>query len=611
VDEMPTHQYYSDSSIIDSYEVIKGPAQAFYLGAGIGGVVLATTKKPLPYSQNIATASIDEWGFQRYTVDSTGPLGKLGESVISYRLIGAYQDGKSYFNLNRNFRESIFPEFAVKYRDSSIRLYYNYEKTIAQQGMGLLTPQGKLYTGAGWKNSDNRTQDYAPAWEMKNITGEWLQKLSDNWETRVTGTFWHQKVYGKYFSPTAANFDNQTETWINRLADERFDYWTMLADAQGHYTLGSSDYEVPNRDNFGFNFSDWTDKQSYWQTLPFPYPNGPVGGKEVIPFGQTAGTPLGGASSFPPPPTGTTYGAYNTVIQDSIYWQHEADIIPNWLTLTAAFTWANIDTEAVPNWGTVPYVATHTPGQQWVHRLGAVGHLTKQLSVYALESTNFATPLGSLLENGGLAPNQVGTGTEVGIKWNLLGGRLSGESAWFKTVTTNSLNTVAGLLPNGLNYAAVIGTTTLEGIDGDVSFLITPSWQLIGAWYAGHDVDPNNNPVALSWNNTLGIFTRYTFGHDSALNGLAFGGGMNRLGGRWVTPSGVLTDTATGVPNFIKLQTGTDVTAFVEYKITKHWAVTVRVDNILNEAYVVNYQTPVFADPSMPATFSFELTYKY
>ena len=95
------------------------------------------------------------------------------------------------------------------------------------------------------------------------------------------------------------------------------------------------------------------------------------------------------------------------------------------------------------------------------------------------------------------------------------------------------------------------------------------------------------------------------------LNGLAFGGGFNRLGGRWVTPSGVLIDTATGVPNFIKLSTGTDVAAFAEYRVNKHWSVSVHVDNILNEAYVINYQTPLFADPSTPTTFSFETTFKY
>ena len=235
-------------------------------------MVLATTKKPLPFDQNIATVSVDQWGLQRYTIDSTGPLGKLGESAIAYRLIGSYQDGGSYFNLNRNFRESIFPEVSVKYRDTTIRFYYNYEKTIAQQGMGVIEPSGKLYTGSGWKNSDNRTQDYAPAWEMENFTGEWLQKLSDNWETRVTGMYWHHHVYGKYFSPTAANFDNDTETWIDRLADERHDYWTTLADAQGHYMLGPTGYEMSNRDNFGFNFSDWTDKQAILADAALPLP---------------------------------------------------------------------------------------------------------------------------------------------------------------------------------------------------------------------------------------------------------------------------------------------------------------------------------------------------
>ena len=78
VDDIPVKGFFSDSAMFDSYEVIKGPAQALYLGAGIGGLLLETTKKPLPFDQNIVTLSLDEWGLYRATFDSTGPLGKLG-----------------------------------------------------------------------------------------------------------------------------------------------------------------------------------------------------------------------------------------------------------------------------------------------------------------------------------------------------------------------------------------------------------------------------------------------------------------------------------------------------------------------------------------------------
>ena len=86
---------------------------------------------------------------------------------------------------------------------------------------------------------------------------------------------------------------------------------------------------------------------------------------------------------------------------------------------------------------------------------------------------------------------------------------------------------------------------------------------------------------------------------------------MNRLGGRWIASSGVLVSSTETVPAYIKLQTGTEVEAFLEYRINRHWSVTVNCDNILNEAYVVNNQTPLFNDPSSPTTFSFSTTFKY
>ena len=41
---------YSDNVNIDSYEVMRGPAGVLYANAGLAGIVLKSTKKPLPYS---------------------------------------------------------------------------------------------------------------------------------------------------------------------------------------------------------------------------------------------------------------------------------------------------------------------------------------------------------------------------------------------------------------------------------------------------------------------------------------------------------------------------------------------------------------------------------
>ena len=68
--------------------------------------------------------------------------------------------------------------------------------------------------------------------------------------------------------------------------------------------------------------------------------------------------------------------------------------------------------------------------------------------------------------------------------------------AAFKVETTNSLNTIAGVLPNGLNYAAVIGTTDLRGFDGDLNWEVMPGWQIIAQGYKGRMRDAFGNPVA-------------------------------------------------------------------------------------------------------------------
>jgi iron complex outermembrane receptor protein len=607
IDDIPVKGFYTDSAMFDSYEIIKGPAQALYLGAGIGGFVLETTKKPLPFNQDIITASLDQWGMFRATVDATGPIGTYGDTSLGYRVVGAYQNGNEYWKDGKRERKMVMPQFSLTYKGLSVRIYYSYVDTIAQQGTAFITPTGDINTIGGYKNAANHTEGYAPEWQTSNVFLEALQKISDNWETKVSGSYYRQHVYGDYFSATNVNYDNNTGTWIDRIANEKWNYWTALWDAQGHYEVGPASWLMPSRDNFGFNFSNWTDKQGYWQTTPFPYPNGPIAGKVVIPFGQTDGTVLAPASAFTPPASGS--GLLSNVTQDAIYWQHEMDVIPNRLTLLACFTWANILTEQIANWAIKPYVSTHTPGTQWVHRLGGVIHITPEISAYVLNSTNFSTPLGALLQNGALAPNQVGTGNEAGLKWNFFGGKLSGEAAAFKVETTNSLNTIAGLLPNGLNYAAVIGNTDLRGVDGDLTWEPLPGWQLVAQGYKGRMRDALGNPVSLSWENSFGMFTRYAF-QDGALKGWAIGGGANKIGSRWVASGGVIT-YAGGVPTYIKVKDGLDTSAFVQWAVNRHWTLAVQCKNLLDKKYVEAFQSPVFADASLPTTFTFETTFKY
>src|SRR5471030_3333072 len=48
--------------------------------------------------------------------DRTGPIGKIGETSVGYRLVGAFQDGKQYFTDGKNYRAMIMPQFNAQYK---------------------------------------------------------------------------------------------------------------------------------------------------------------------------------------------------------------------------------------------------------------------------------------------------------------------------------------------------------------------------------------------------------------------------------------------------------------------------------------------------------------
>jgi outer membrane receptor for ferric coprogen and ferric-rhodotorulic acid len=318
------------------------------------------------------------------------------------------------------------------------------------------------------------------------------------------------------------DWGNQTEYYSHRLVNQFYHYWTVLDDVSGHYDIGPAGFTMRNVDTFGFGYSSWTNELFNWTTAPFgdtalgiPLLSGQPAGTLAVPMNSAAAINaiyVPPASAYSPP---SNLGTKSYTEITSIYWQHSIDVVPNWLTLVAGYTWENVATASVSNVSTLPFAAVWQPSAEWLHRLGAVVHLTKSVSLYALDSTSF-TPAGSgaILENGQVAPNALGKGEEIGLKALLLGGRLSADFAHF-IETSNNADIVGGTLANGLTYVVPIGGTKEEGIDGDIALSLLPGWQLVGSFYAGHDRDQNNNPVTLTYDNSWGVLTRYAFPHSS------------------------------------------------------------------------------------------------
>jgi len=615
IDEMPANSIFEDNSWVDTYEIIKGPAEILYLNSSLNGVVLKSTKKPLPFAQNIATLSVNSNGLMRGTFDSSSPGGTIGDARISYRVVGADQRGGAYFKNYQKDDDSIYTIVQLDWKHTTARFAFTFENLLTYQTFGLVTPGGDLWTGNGFKNSANVAPNSELSWQHHRYLGEVLTRISDNWEQKVKFCVWRLSRYTKGSETYFVNYDwaNKQETFTTRQDDFRYAHWCFIDDIEGHYMWGP----FKNIDILGGGYDEYTIRQqlcsgtslpsSVWTNQIFSMydPNG--ANSIVVPRWQTYDYYIS-QGYF------QNSMSHNTTPLFNLFWSHEIAIIPDRLIVTGGWSYTGITPTTVTNANSVPWTATIVPQQEWLHRYGITLKVTKDISLFALESTNFAPATqGAVLAGGNLAPPQSGKDDEFGFKTAFFGGKLSMDFSHFKMTTANYIIST-GNFPNGLPIYQLVGTTVEEGEDGDLSYALVPGWQVIGSFYVGHDRDPYNRPVSASYDNSWSLFTRYDFQKDSPLRGWAIGTGFVRVGGRWVTTSGVLNAVWTPAQTWggvIEMKTGNSWNGFVSYKVDKHWSAKFDCMNILGEKWPLGLQTMLISDPSPPRTFTFETDYRF
>lgn len=113
INGMRTRQYYFNQPLtanIERIEVIKGPASATFSSVDPGGSINLVTKKPLTVDRKEISLSVGSFSTIRGALDFTGPLNK--EKTFLYRLNGAYQDAKSFRDLQYQKALLLSPSFS-------------------------------------------------------------------------------------------------------------------------------------------------------------------------------------------------------------------------------------------------------------------------------------------------------------------------------------------------------------------------------------------------------------------------------------------------------------------------------------------------------------------
>lgn len=614
LDEAIENVPYSDNVNIDSYEIIRGPAGVLYANAGLGGVILKASKKPLPFAQQKVSFFVKDYGEYRGELDLTGPAGNLGDVKVGYRLAMAYQGGDFYLKNVTDDRLAIHPTLQFDLKNTTVRFALDYvDLDTVAGGQNFVLPNGKIYTGAG------REEGYYPKGIMENYSQirqrvAILQRLSDNWESKTSLSHLKFVRQGTNVLPFALDLQAETFTLFARRNYQRQENWVLNQDFVGNYAIGP----VSNQSAAGFTLTDEYNRASFLnangattgsitaptfngigrQSFPIARPN--MDAVSVLPYGSY-GSPA-------------AVGSWTNNRRSTYYYQHQAEIMKDRLILVGGVSSAALQINDVP-----VVVARATAGgtrivnfEEKLHRYGIVLNLTKEVALFALDSTTFAPQGNSNTRdiNGVLLPAQFGKGKEYGIKTAFMGGKLSAALSVYDMDLTNVAVLQAGLSPAGQPFFAATGMQTQKGWDATLSFAPSDNWQIIATAYDGTVKDRNGNKINNTYDKLYSFFTRYQF-TLGALKGVSIGGGGSKTGGNYFTTPGSYVFPVGVTPGPITLESVWNANLFASYQYGKNWIFRVNIENVLDKTFALGAQSPLFVDMSPPRNFQLSTSYKF
>ena len=619
VDDMQGIMPHADAVYVDSFEVIKGPSSVFYPNASLGGIVLKTTRKPMTTEQNSISVSIDGFGSRRVELDSTGPIEKVGDGVLAYRLIVADQGGPTYFNNIPNTVQALHPSIQFTDSKNKFLVAFDYQKFIfLDNAQGIMSPDGAMYTGqGGWKEEENNPPGINVTHRWIAVFFEYEHAMSDNWALKMSGAVQDYRFWGLDVYPTAVDFTENSVSWTIYNDKMTWKAWNYLADFTGAYHL----LGLVNRSTFGVNFEKQDQlyanmdpppgSTTSWNNFPLNSPN-----LNYINYPRWSTWTIDPTNPF----VDSAYGNSDNTLALDAYYQQEISVIPDRLSLVGTLTWRLLETTTLQS-GSGNDNSNHPTLDQtlstYLYRAGAVLQIIpRQLAVYGLVSTNTASNGTAVDINGNPLGPQQGKGTEVGLKTNLLGGRLTSTTAIYRIALSN-VAVEQGVNPlTGVFYSAALAGTVQKGWDTDVEFKATKNLQFIGTFYHGTVEDQTGQPVDNSIRGTWSLFGKYDFDRSTELRGLTIGGGASEKTGWFQSTEGTFTmspqqEAGLTANGLIRARPAVLVNVFARYRFLKHWTVNLGVDNVLNKNYATGSEDAIFVDPSPPRDFSARLTFSF
>ncbi len=511
----------TDTALIERLEIIKGPSAIFVANGPVGGVINKIIKGPVSYDLRSLKVQVGRWDGNRAEIDLGGPVTRDGK--LLYRLVLAGQSACGYYDETFSNRVIFAPSLAYDFNEHSrVTLKYNF-----------LLYRFSSYNGLPFDERTGRRLDLDPRrhfgersprnWRKDIIHRAFLEytnRLNDNLAIRLAGFANYnnaariESVNGSSIPPsfTAGNLINRSTTAQDREHHRR----QFQADLVATFDTGFASHRL-------LVGGDWGDAPDIVASF-----NGTSAPIDPFRHHYAAGAIVD--TSAPTNKTRTNNRQLKGFVLETLSLAHGRVLLSAGLSRVKARTSSrNFVTDT-----STPQLSVTENLRQY----GAVLKVTPALSLFAGFNENFAP---NFTAQGQVLPSQIGEQTEIGIKTDLLGGRLAMSIAAFDIQQANVpvLSFPQTMPPS---FILVPGQTS-EGWDADIAWEATKNIDLI-ATYANLTararsqansaapvlINPVNNVAEETW----GLWFRYKV-TDGPIKGLSAGLGLSHLSRRAIT----------------------------------------------------------------------------
>ncbi|EER58514.1 TonB-dependent siderophore receptor [Acidovorax delafieldii 2AN] len=560
--------YFRDLADIERVEVLKGPAAVLYGRGSSGGLINRVTKKPkFGETSGEATLGLGSFDYRRATADVN-----LGiNDAAAFRLNMAAEDSGSYRDQQFVKRYNFAPSLALKLAaQTDLLLQYTNarDKRLTDFGIPALNGRPVDVPASTYYGSRNAAQDDTTTSTIQSFAATLNHRFNDDWSVRnITRAYGYaldryNTLPGGTTNPVdmtvgrtrsfilrdETGLFNQTDvTWRNQLGGLRQE-WLMGVE------LGSQKKRSES-------VSGGADRVSILNPAGVAAP--------VIPAANYAAD-----SAIP---------SHTTQDTAALYWQDQITLAPQWKALVGA----RYDVFRQQTEFDRKLSALSRTDRKFSPRAGLVWQPSDTVSYYVSYSKSFQ-PSGeafALAASTTANEPEITQNKEIGVKLDLLDGRLNMTGALFNLERTNIKNTD----PTNPSRQINVGTQRTNGFELTANGRLPGRWD-VGAGYAYLDgrmtkslattgslqlptaaIAAQGKVPALTPRNSAFLWAMKDLGH-----GLRLGGGMSYVGARF-----------TSLTNLVTLPAYTTVDAALQYTLGA-WDVDVNVKNLANRKYYVS-----------------------